>query len=319
MLRCVAVLLGIFFCAGIAVAQDAYPSRPVRVIAPFAAGGTADVVARFAAERLSRTSGQQFVVENRAGASGAIAMETLKKAPKDGYTLVITSHAPVVILPHLRKTPYEAEADFIPISMIATSIVGYGVHPSLPVKTFAEFVTYARAHRGTLHFGSAGVGSSQHIRNEMLSRALDLDLVHVPYKSAGEAMADVLGGQIQIIAEAVVFEHARSGRLRMLAVYDTERHPDFPDVPLIGEASGRPDIAMPAWVAAFAPAETPQPIIDRLNALIAQAMNHDETRQRMMTQGYRVIYGSTAEASAIVRQDSKAYAKVIAEYGIKAD
>jgi len=283
---------------------QSFPSKPVKEIAPFGAGGTADIVARFTAERLSRVSGQQFVVENRAGAAGSIAMETLKRAPKDGYTLVITSQAPVVILPHLRKTSYDPIADFTAVSMIATSIVGLAIHPSIPAKDFKEFVAYAKANPGKLHYGSAGIGSSQHIRNEMLSRALDLGLVHVPYKSAGEAMIDVVAGQIQVMGEAVVFEHARAGRLRVLAVYDTQRHPDFPDAPIIGEASGKPDIAMPAWVAAFVPAGTPDGLVERLNGLLAEAMNHEETRARMYTQGYRVNHVATAEANAIVRKDS---------------
>jgi tripartite-type tricarboxylate transporter receptor subunit TctC len=298
-------------------AQEVYPSKPVRVIAPFAAGGTADVVARFTADRLSRVSGQQFVVENRAGASGAIGMEALKRSPKDGYTIIITSGAPVVLLPHLRKTPYDPEADFIPVSMICTTIVGYAVHPSLPVKTFQEFVTYARANKGKLNYGSAGVGSNQHIRNEMLSRALDLGLVHVPYKSAGEAMTDMLAGQIQIIAEAVVFEHARAGRLRILAVYDTERHPEFPDAPPIAEVSGKPDIAMPAWTVALVPAGTPQPVVDKLNQLLAAAVKDDEFKAKMFTQGYRVGTTTTAEAIATIRKDSQLFKAAIDEYGIK--
>jgi tripartite-type tricarboxylate transporter receptor subunit TctC len=300
-------------------AQEVYPSRPVKVIAPFAAGGTADVVARFTADRLSRISGQQFVVENRAGASGAIAMEALKRSPKDGYTLIITSGAPVVLLPHIRKTPYDPETDFIPVAMICTTVVGYAVHSSLPVKTFQEFVTYARANKGKLNYASAGVGSNQHIRNEMLSRALDLGLTHVPYKSAGEALSDVLAGQIQVIAEAVVFEHARAGRLRILAVYDTERHPDFPDAPPIGEVTGKPEIALPAWTVVLAPAGTPQPVVDKLNALVAEAMNNDEIKAKMWTQGYRVGTTTSAQASAIIKKDSKLYKAAIEEYGIKAE
>ena len=297
-------------------AQAEYPDRPVRVIVPFGAGGAADSGTRFVTERVGRILNQSFVVENRGGGTGTIGVETVVRAPKDGYTLLMTSFAPIAIVPHQRKTNYDPERDLVPIAQIAENIAGLAAHPSVKANNVKELVALAKAQPGTITFSSAGVASLQHFRFAMLQKVAGMDLVHVPYKSAGDATADVLAGNVLLMAESLSFVHARSGKLKLLATYGPERHPNFPDVPTLAE-SGFGAAEIPSWSAAFAPAGTPPEVIKTLNAAINQALEDKELQARMMDAGFRAQPLSQEAMAKRVTETSELFGRLISEMGLK--
>ncbi len=268
-------------------AQNAYPTRPVRIIIPYPAGASTDNIARPVAERLSRALGQQFVVENKGGAGGALGAEVMTKAAPDGYTIMVTPQTPIVVLPSLRKVGYNAETDFLPIARISEVITGFAVHPSLGVTSLKDFIALAKQQPGRIVFVSAGVGTITHLRGEMLKLMAGIDMLHVPYKGNGEALPDLLAGNVHAMFEAVVFPHVKAGKLTLLAVVDDVRHPDFPDAPTIKE-SGFPDYDMPIWFGAYAPRGTPDDVIALLHREISKVNGDSEFAARLMTQGMRV-------------------------------
>lgn len=280
-------------------AQSAYPNRPVRIIIPYPPGASTDNIARPVAERLSRALGQQFVIENKGGAGGALGAETLTKSAPDGYTIMVTPQTPIVVLPSLRKVGYNAETDFMPIARISEVITGFAVHPSLGVTNLKDFIALAKREPGRIVFVSAGVGTITHLRGEMLKLMAGIDMLHVPYKGNGEAMPDLLAGNVHAMFEAVVFPHVKAGKLTLLAVVDDVRHPDFPDTPTIKE-SGFPDYDLPIWFGAYAPAGTPDDVIAVLHREISKVNGDAEFTAKLMTQGMRVY--DKAETPAEIRK-----------------
>ena len=212
--------LAAILSVGAAHAQPAWPTRPVRVIVPYAPGSGTDFIVRSIAERLSRQMGQQFVVEHRGGGSGALGTEAVVKATQDGYTLLMTPQAPIVVIPHLRKLPYDALKDLVGVARFGQVIAGFAVHPSLGVKNMAEFVALAKKQPGKITFVSAGVGSVNHLRGETLKLMAGIDLLHVPYRGNGEAIPDLLAGQVHSIFDSIVFPHVKAGKLVLLAIMD---------------------------------------------------------------------------------------------------
>jgi tripartite-type tricarboxylate transporter receptor subunit TctC len=307
-------------CALPVLAQTDYPTRPVRIIIPYPAGASTDNIARPLAERLSRGLGQQFVVENRGGAGGTLGAELLAKSTPDGYTIMVTPQTPLVVLPNLRKVGYDPAKDFVPIARMTEVITGFAVHPSLGVKTLAEFIALAKRRPGEITFVSAGVGTITHLRGEMLKVMAGIDLLHVPYKGNGEALPDLLAGNVHAMFEAVVFPHVKSGKLVLLAVVDDERHPDFPDTPTIKE-SGFPDYDMPIWFGAYAPRGTPAPIIDKLHREIARIHDDQAFRERQMSFGMRVYAKAETpeEIAKRIAAQTKVYAEIIKKAGVTAE
>ena len=308
------------FCAGLlafaaAAAADTWPGRPVRVIVPFAAGGSGDLAARPFAEMLSQRLGQQFVVENRAGAAGAIGVETVAKAAPDGYTLLFASSSPVLVLPQLRRTPYDPQKDFVVIARLADAIVGLGVHPGVGIRTVPELVAAAKARPGQISFGSAGVGTTTHLSGEMFKRGAGIDIVHVPYKGTGEAIADLLAGNIQMMFDVVVYPSVRAGKLVLAGVTGQVRHPDFPDVPTLTEA-GLPGLDVAIQYSAYAPAGVAQATVDRLNAEIVKIAADPAFKARMLSAGLTLNAESTAEAAAHARRDYDTYGRIIRDANI---
>ena len=301
-------------------AQDDYPSRPVRIIIPYPAAASTDNIGRPLADRLSRALGQQFVIENRGGAGGTLGAELLTKSAPDGYTLMITPQTPIVVLPSLRKVGYDPTKDFAPVARMSEVITGFAVHPSLGVKTLQEFIALAKAKPGKIVFVSAGVGTITHLRGEMLKVLADIDLLHVPYKGNGEALPDLLAGNVHAMFEAVVFPHVKAGKLTLLAVVDDVRHPDFPNTPTIKE-SGFPDYDMPIWFGAYAPRGTPPAIIAKLHREISKIHDDKEFGDRLMALGMRVYAKADTpeemtrriEAQRIVFRDIIKKANVVAE------
>jgi tripartite-type tricarboxylate transporter receptor subunit TctC len=270
-----------------AAAQSAYPTRPVRIIVPYPAGASTDNIARPLAERLSRALGQQFVIENKGGAGGALGAEVMAKSAPDGYTIMVSPQTPVVVLPNLRKMPYDAATDFMPVARMSEVITGFAVHPSLGVRTLTEFIALAKQKPGQIVFVSAGVGTITHLRGEMLKLMAGIDLLHVPYKGNGEALPDLLAGNVHAMFEAIVFPHVKAGKLTLLAVVDDVRHPDFPDAPTIKE-SGFPDYELPIWFGTYAPKGTPPVVIQTLHREISKIHGDSAFKEKQMALGMRV-------------------------------
>ena len=316
----ISALAGVLAWATPVAAQSDYPNRPVRIIIPYPAGASTDTIGRPVAERLQSLLGQPVVVENRGGAGGALGAEMMAKAAPDGYTIMITPQTPIVVLPSLRKMPYDPAKDFMPVARLSEVITGFAVHPSLGVSTLKEFIDLARKNPGKYTFVSAGVGTITHLRGEMLKVLAGIDLLHVPYRGNGEALPDLLAGNVHAMFEAVVFPHVKTGRLTLLAVVDDERHPDFPNTPTIKE-SGFPDFDMPIWFGAYAPAGTPQPIIEKLHKAISTIHGDKEFTEKQMAAGMRVYANAETpeEMGRRMAAQTKVFAEIIKRAGVKID
>jgi tripartite-type tricarboxylate transporter receptor subunit TctC len=300
-------------------AAQSYPSRPIRLVVPYPAGGSVDLLGRAIGERLASALGQPVVPENRTGATGAIAHEALARAAPDGYTIAISGTSPLVLAPHqYRKLGYEPLRDFAYLSCTGTTPFVLDVALALPVRNVQELVAYARANPGKLNFGSAGVGNSAHLAAELFQRAAGIDMIHVPYKGNALAMIDLVGGQIQVLFDPVQtsLPQIRAGKVRPLAVTSKTRFSNLPDVPSIAE-SGYPDYAFEVWYAFIAPAATPAPIVARLNAEINKVVRDPEMRARFAAQGAELTESTPEGCAAHVRRELPFWGKVFAELGVK--
>ncbi len=311
---------GIGLNAGMAVAQVSWPTRPVRVIVPYAPGSGTDFIVRSVADRISRQTGQQFVVEHRGGGTGTLGTESVVKSAPDGYTLLMTPQAPIVVLPHLRKLAYDPLNDLVGVARFGEVIAGFAVHPSLGVKSIAEFVALAKKTPGKITFVSAGVGSVNHLRGETLKLMSGIDLLHIPYRGNGEAVPDLLSGVVHGMFDSIVFPHVKAGKLVLLAILDDERYSEFPDVPTIKE-QGFPEFEIPIWVGAYAPVGVPQPIIERLHKEIATLYSDAEFRERLFVAGWRIYKqaDSLPEFRTRLAKQSATFADLIRRADIKMD
>jgi len=297
-----------------------WPNRPVRIIIPYAAGGGTDFTVRNVAERMSRNLGQQFVVEHRGGAAGALGTEAVVKAPADGYTMLMTPQAPIQLIPHLRKLPYDPLKDLVTVGRMAEQIGGFAVHPSVGAKTMTEFVALAKKSPGKYSFGTAGVGSVNHLRVETLKLMAGIDIMHVPYKGVGEALADLLAGQIQMIVDSNVLPAAKAGKLNLIAVLTPERYSEFPDVMTMKE-QGFPEFDVPVWFGAYMVAGTPQPILDKAHAEIATIHKDKEFQEKLFVGGsfvYREVL-SLPQLQEKVAAQSARFADLIKRANIRLD
>jgi tripartite-type tricarboxylate transporter receptor subunit TctC len=298
-----------------------YPARPLRLIVPTAPGGGTDFTGRLVAAKLSEAMGQQVVVENRGGGGGSVGADNAAKATADGYTLLLGSIATHAVNPALyKKLPYDHLKDFAPVSLIGTVPNALVVHPSVPVKSMQEFITYAKANPGKINYGSSGVGSPPHLSMELLRSITGINLVHVPYKGAGPALADLLGGQVQAMCTSLagLINFVKSGRVRALGVTTAKRNPQLPDVPTIVE-SGVPGYDVTIWYAVFAPVATPKAIVDKLNAEMVKALNSSEMKERMALQGMDPAPSTPAELTAFVKAESAKWAKAAKDSGATAE
>jgi tripartite-type tricarboxylate transporter receptor subunit TctC len=321
------ILRGIF--AGLAVvllpsllaAAPAYPDKPIRVILPVPAGGTPDVVARMVQPGLSGLLGQQLVIDNRGGAGGLIGAELAARATPDGYTLFFGSPGSLTILPHLRKQmAYDALKDFAPVSLVSIGPFLLITHPSVPVKTVKELIALAKAAPGKLNYGSAGNGVANHLAMELFKHMAGVNITHVPYKGAPQAVTDLIGGNVELMFNSIapVLQHIKAGRLRLLGIASAKRSPQLPDVPTISEA-GVPGYEAINWFGLFAPAKTPKAIVARLHDAIVKVVRAPETRAQFEIQGTDPVGSSPEEFAAFVRQDLEKYAKIVKLSGAKVD
>ena len=306
--------------SGAALAQ-AWPNRALRIVVPFPPGGGLDFYTRAIAPRLQESLGQQVVVENRSGAGGMIGAETVAKAAPDGYTLLLASSAEITINQHLYpKIAYDATRDFAPVSYASHAAMLFSVHPSLPAQNLAEVVSLARAKPGGLSFASAGTGGVQHLAGELLKSAAKVDIVHVPYKGAGPAVVDMVGGQVSMGFTALPssIQHARAGKLRPIAVTSVKRSEAAPDLPTFTEL-GYPGIDLVVWYGALFPAGTPAAIVERMQVEIARANQVPEVKARLLQQGVETVGSTPAEFARFMQTEIQRYGRIIRESGAKAD
>jgi tripartite-type tricarboxylate transporter receptor subunit TctC len=316
-MRAAAALL--LLAASSAFAQS-YPSKPIRVVVPFAPGGGTDILTRIMLPRLTETLKQQLIVDNRPGAGSQIGTELVAKAPPDGYTVLMVDTAFMTNPSLYSKLPYNSEKDFAPVSLTATAPVIMIVHPSVPVRTVKELVSLARAKPGALNFASGGPGSSTHLGVELLKYVAKIDLVHIPYKGTGPAVADVLGGQVTMMFAGIssVKQHVEAGRLRAIAVTGAKRSPAMPNVPTFGEAGMKQVDASSYW-GMLAPARTPADVVTRLSTTIAQVLKMPDVRDKLVELGFVPIGGSPSEFATLLAAEMDKWGKVIKAAGVKLD
>jgi tripartite-type tricarboxylate transporter receptor subunit TctC len=312
------MLLGALLAAAGAHAQQKYPSRPVRVVVPVAAGGAVDLVSRLVAERLSSALGQQVVVDNRPGAASIIGLEMVARANPDGYTLIATSDT-MALLPSMHsKLPFDPETSFSPIVLMTTQPLVLAVSASVPAAGFKEFVALSKARPGTLSFGSGS--ALQHLTGELIKRHAGIDMVHVPYKGGGQAIIDLTGGQLPaaVLGSSTVIPQARGGKVRILAVTSAARSPALPNVPTLLE-SGLAGFDVYQWIILLAPAKTPQEVIARLNGETARALQQPSLREKLEAAGLEPRTGSPQEVQTLIHRERVRWAKLIKELGLKPD
>jgi tripartite-type tricarboxylate transporter receptor subunit TctC len=315
------VLRGLLLLAAAATvqAQQAYPVRPIRFIVPYTPGGLGDSFARAVGEELAKRMGQPVVIDNRPGASQAIGAEATAKAPPDGHTIFMGTQSGLVINTLARKKlPYDPVRDLAPVTMLFTTPLYLVVHPSVPAHSVKELIALARARPGKLTFASIGNGSSQHLAGEMLRARAKVDILHVPYKGSSPAMADLLGGQLDMMFEGGVssLPHVRSGKLRALATTGRKRAEAMPELPTMAE-SGVTDFEFTVWFALIVPAATPRPIIERLNREVGEVLRTRELKDKFAPAGIDIAPSTPEELGERIRADLPYYGKLMREAGIQ--
>jgi tripartite-type tricarboxylate transporter receptor subunit TctC len=296
-----------------------YPTKPVRIIVGFAPGGGADIAARLIGQWLSERLGQSFVIENRPGAGSNIATEAVVRAPSDGYTLLLVSAPAAINATLYEKLSFNFIRDIAPVASISHVPHVMVVHPSFPAKTVPEFIAYAKANAGKINMASAGNGSTPHVAGELFKMMAGVNLIHVPYRSAGPALTDLLGGQVQVMFDnmASSIEHIRAGKLRPLAVTTTMRSETLPDVPTVSEFV--PGYEVSNWFGVGAPKATPAEILDRLNKEINASLADPKLRARLADLGGTPLVGSPADFGKLIAAETEKWAKVIRAANIKPD
>lgn len=316
------VALAALLAVALPVRAADYPARPIKLVVPYAAGGPTDVLGRVVGEYLGRDLKQVVVVENKAGAQGAIGAEAVARSDPDGYTLFVTAASIFVLNPLLyKKLPYDPARDFRLLSVITDSPMIMEVNPSVPAKTVAEFVAYARKNPGKLNFGSAGTGGTVHLAGEMFKQMAGVEMTHVPYKGAGPALQDLLSGNIQLMFDTLgtALPPVKSGMLRALGVSSTARIPDLPDLPTIAE-SGYPDYAVSVWYGIAAPSKVPDEIAGKIKASLDRALNDEAFRASLVKIGFPPLRPkSQAEIDKFVETDRARWAGVVKSLNISLD
>ena len=319
MTRLPALLAGLAF--SVAALAQPYPSRPVKIIAPFGPGGTADTLGRLVAAKLSEQLKESFVVENRPGAGGAVGSELVAKSPPDGYTLVVSGIASHVIAPHLPNgTPYDPLKDFTHIALLGGPPAVVAVTPSLPAKTLKEFVALAKKQPGKLTYGSPGPGTQGQLVMELFKREAGIDVLHVPYKGAAAAVTDMMGGQVNAVSTTLTTASGqiKGGRARALALSAAERLPDYPDIPTFAE-QGFPNIIGTVWFSLSGPAGMPADIVNRLNAEVRRALELSEVKARLRHDGIVPNRLDAKEFTAFVADELRRWGPIVRASGAKND
>ncbi|OAI52959.1 LacI family transcriptional regulator [Betaproteobacteria bacterium SCGC AG-212-J23] len=313
-----AILFVLGLLAAMAASAQDWPAKPVRFIVPYPPGGGTDVIARIVQSRLAERLGQQIIIENRGGAGGALGTEAAAKSAPDGYTFLFTlsSHT---INPLLYKLNYDVEHDFSAVTLIVSVPQLIAAYPGSPLHSMSDVVAAAKAKPGSIAFASVGNGTPAHIAGELLKLRTGIDLIHVPYKGGGPAIADVLGGQVPlaIVSMPAAISHVRAGKLRALAVTTLKRNPGAPEIPTVAEALKIPDYEVDSWYALFAPAKTPAPIISKMQKAVAQTIELPEVKQKLLEQGGDTVGSTPEELDRVVKLELRKWAEVIRQANIK--
>jgi tripartite-type tricarboxylate transporter receptor subunit TctC len=313
------VLLWCLLAASAAHAQD-WPAKPVRFIVPYPPGGGTDVIARIVQSRLSDSLGQTIVIENRGGAGGALGTEAAAHAAPDGYTFLFTlsSHT---INPLLYKLNFDVEHDFAPVTLIVSVPQLIFTQPGSPIQSMQDVIATAKAQPGKLNFASVGNGTPSHIAGELLKLRTGIDIVHIPYKGGGPAVADTLGGQVSmaIVSMPAAISHVRAGKLRALAVTTIKRNPGAPEIPTVAEALKIADYEVDSWYALFAPAKTPPAIIARMQKEVARTIQLPDVKQKLLEQGGDTVGSTPEQLDRVVKTELRKWAEVIRAAKIKVD
>ncbi len=302
-------------------AADAYPSKPIRFVVPFAPGGSTDLLARFLAQHLPAALGQTVVVDNRPGAGGVVGAELASRAPADGYTIVLGSAGPLTINPNIRsKVPYDSLRDFEPITLATISPFTLVVHPSSPAKNVKELIALAKSRNGEMNYGSAGTGSVGHFSTEQFMAMTKIKLVHVPYKGAGPAVIDLLGGRLDMMFENMptILPHVRTGKLRLLAVGTKTRSALAPEFPTIAE-EGVPGYHSSTTFGVLAPAKTPAAIIKRLNVEMVKILQSPDGKSTLAARGIETVGSTPQEYREQIKEEFTRYGRIAKAAGIRVD
>jgi len=317
----VAIVMALGLASASAQTAGAYPNRPIKLIVTVPPGGAADFIARLIASKLSTSMGQQVVVENKAGASGSLASDFVAKSAPDGYTLLQSSITTHGIGPALMpKLPYDPVASFAPITMLASLPLIMTVNADLKANTLAEFAAIAKERPGKLAFASSGNGGAPHMAGELFKAALSLDMIHAPYRGSGPAVADLVGGQVQVMFDGApsLLQHITTGKIKALAAASPRRNPLLPQVPTFAEL-GYPAVNVALWYGLMAPAGTPADIIARINREVNQALRSPDVLERFASQGTEALGGSPEQAGAYIRQELDRWAPVVKRAGVVAN
>jgi len=317
-MRKLLILIGALAPIAVGAQGPSYPQRPVHVIVPFVAGGNTDNQARIVSERLHTLLGQPFVVENKVGAGGAIAAEFVAKSAPDGYTLFFAA-SPQFSLPLVQKVKFDPYKDFAPISIVGTNPFVLGVHISVPGQALEEFVAYVKARPGQLNYASAGAGTTTHLTGALFLARAGLQMTHVPYKGGAQAVADLVGGQVQMYFgnASELIQHSQSRKIRLLGVSSAKRTPQLPDVPAIAESY--PGFNTGTWNGYLAPSGTPNTIIDELAQAIAKAVRERATAERLRKIGVEPLGNTPAEFAELLKRDAPMWRDAVKAAGIHAD
>jgi tripartite-type tricarboxylate transporter receptor subunit TctC len=312
--------IGVVGAIDASFAADSYPSRPVRLIVPYAAGGNADIVGRIVAEGLTKRLGQQVVVDNRAGGASIIGTALAANAPADGYTLLLVANTFAVNPSLVPKLPYDALKDLVPISLVGQTPQVLVVTPAIPAHSVKEFLAYAKSKPNELNYGSTGVGSTANMAGALLNSMAGIQLVHVPYKGTAQSLTDVIAGHLHVAIPSMTssIAHIRAGKIKALGLTSGKRSAQLPDVPTIAEA-GVPGYQAVIWNGVLAPTGTPKPVLDRLSRDVAAAMRSPEATARYGAMGAETIGSTPEEFASFLRSEIAQYARVIKEAGLKAE
>ncbi len=300
---------------------ESYPSRPIRLVVPYAPGGVSDITGRIVAQKMAELLGQSVVVENRAGAGGMVGTASVAKSAPDGYTIVLSSLSAYAIGPRMVKAPlYDPVSDFTPIASVALSPTVLTINSELPFQTLQQLLAFAKANPGKLTYGSSGIGSVAHISAEVLRASTGIELVHVPYKSAAQAYPDMIGGSLSMVFDALpsAIQHIRSGKARPIAMMSDRRASLLPEVPTFAEA-GYPEATLRLWVGLHGPANLPDAIVRKMNETVARALAAPDVRERFTSVGADAFTTSSQQFAELVRGDVERLGRMMAAAGIKAE
>ena len=316
-LRTLVALLALLLFPAVAAAQD-FPTKPIRLIVPFPAGGPNDIIARVVGQRMSELTKQPVLIDNRGGQAGVLGTDAVAKANPDGYTIGITSASALVISPTMEQVPYDVSRDFAPVTLVVTVPEMLVVASNVPAKNMDELIALAKAQPGKLNFASAGVGGLPHLAGELFKLTAKIDVVHVPYRGAAPAINDLLGQQVQMtfLDLPVLLPHIKAGSLRPIALGAPQRAPTAPDVPTTAEV-GMPDLLIENWYGMIAPAKTPNDIVAALNRIANEAMAGSSVKEKLADQGLTVAGDTPEHFRGFVDAETKKWAKVIKDAGVE--